>query len=144
MSNSEKDRGADVIEAPSTSVVLRDKINIDAPLDDKKQNWIDNKGNFSWIDSQYHCITYNTFQGQSSTKNFCGYILSFQSITFLLMFFQCKLTIVTRIISTRMKNNNYYYLNTYNKLKLLLDIFQKSWCFKILRVFDTWNIFCKC
>ena len=45
MSNIENDRVADVLEAPSTSVILKDKCNLDIPLDENKQNWIDKKGN---------------------------------------------------------------------------------------------------
>lgn len=45
MSSSESDRVADVLEAPSTSVILKDKYNLDIPLDESKQNWIDKKGN---------------------------------------------------------------------------------------------------
>lgn len=45
MSHVENDRVADVFEAPSTSVILKEKCNLDIPLDENKQNWIDKKGN---------------------------------------------------------------------------------------------------
>lgn len=44
--NVENDRGAETIETPSTSV-LKEKINLDVPCEENKQNSIDNKGNFS-------------------------------------------------------------------------------------------------
>lgn len=47
MSNIENDRAADVTEAPSTSVVLKDNINLDVSVEEKKENWMDNKGKFS-------------------------------------------------------------------------------------------------
>lgn len=47
MSNSiENDCVVDAIDVPSTSVVLKENINLDVPVDKNKQNWIDNRGNY--------------------------------------------------------------------------------------------------